>query len=193
VFYGFANNVSSFIPGDLTMTERFVVGLVGAPFGLKGFVKVKPLSGEIDHLLKLRSAILRQKGAEKPVSIEESAPALPQVVMKFAGINSPEAAKALGGAELLVRREEASPLGPGEFYVEDFKGLAVVFAGAGGSGQEGEILGQVTGIVEGGGGDLVEIRLASGELKFVPLRKEFFAPLAPETGRLVLLERWILE
>jgi 16S rRNA processing protein RimM len=174
------------------MTDRFVVGLVGAPFGLKGFVKVKPLSGEIDHLLKLQSAILRQNGTEKPVSIEESAPALPQVVMKFAGTGSPEAAKALGGAELLVGREEASPLGPGEFYVEDLKGLAVVLAGGAGAGQSEEILGHVTGIVEGGGGDLAEIRLATGEFKLVPLRKEFFAPIAPETGRLVLLERWIL-
>jgi 16S rRNA processing protein RimM len=175
------------------MNERFVAGLVGAPFGLKGFVKIKPLSGEIDHLLKLRSAILRQKGAERSVSIEESVPILSQAAMKFAGIDSPEAAKALGGAELLVRREEASPLGPGEFYVEDLKGLAVVFTGEGGSGQEGEILGHVAGIVEGGGGDLVEIRLAAGEFKFVPLRKEFFAPIAPETGRMVLLQRWILE
>jgi 16S rRNA processing protein RimM len=200
------------------MTGRFVAGLVGAPFGLKGFVKVRSLSGEIDHLLKLRSVVLRQNGAEKTAVIEESSPALlPQALMKFAGIDSPEDAKALGGAELLVRREEASPLGPGEFYIEDLKGLAVVFVGGlgvggfgGGSGagaspgvepgaegsddgQTGEILGHVAGIVEGGGGDLVEIRLSTGESKLVPLRKEFFAPLVPETGRIVLLERWILE
>jgi 16S rRNA processing protein RimM len=175
------------------VTNRFVVGLVGAPFGLKGFVKVKPFSGEIDHLLKLQSAILRQRGTEKPVKIEESSPALPQVIMKFAGVGSPEAAKALGGAELLVCREDASPLKPGEFYVEDLKGLAVAAAGKPGAGQNGEILGYVTGIVEGGGGDLVEIRLSAGDLKLVPLRKEFFAPLEPETGRLILLERWILE
>jgi 16S rRNA processing protein RimM len=171
------------------VTDRFVAGLIGAPFGLKGFVKVKPLSGEIDHLLKLQSAILRRDGTEKTVKVEESAPALSQVVMKFAGVGSPEAAKALNGAELLVRREEASPLGPGEFYVEDLKGLAV----AAGSGENDEILGYVTGIVEGGGGDLVEIRLSTGEFKFVPFRKEFFVPVKPETGRLILLERWILE
>jgi 16S rRNA processing protein RimM len=172
------------------MVERFVVGLVGAPFGLKGFVKVKPLSGEIDHLLKLQSAVLRLGGAEKTVAIEESAAALPQVVMKFAGIDSPEAAKTLGGGEIIVRREEASPLGPGEFYVEDLRGLAVVAAAE--NGGAGETVGRVAGIVEGGGGDLVEIRLLDGELKLVPLRKEFFAPPEPETGRLVLLERWIL-
>ena len=45
------------------MTEQFVAGIVGTPFGLKGFVKVKPLSGEIEHLLKLTAATLRRDGA----------------------------------------------------------------------------------------------------------------------------------
>jgi 16S rRNA processing protein RimM len=166
--------------------DRFTAGLVGAPFGLKGFVKVRSLSGEIEHLLALTRVILRFGGVEQTMDIEASAPALPQLVMKFAGIDSPEAAKTLRGAELVVRREDASPLGPGEFYVEDLRGLAVADEGGG-------ILGHIAGFVEGGGGDLAEIRLSTGEFKLVPFRKEFFAPIEPETGRLVLRERWILE
>jgi 16S rRNA processing protein RimM len=179
------------------LKERFVVGLVGAPFGLKGFVKVRPLSGEIDHLLQLQSAVLRQDGVENTVHIEACTPALSQVVMKFAGINSPERAKILRGAELMTSREQASPLGPGEYYVEDLRGLAVVAAHDGPvtdarPGPE-EIVGHITDILEGGGGDLAEIRLSTGELRLVPFRKEFFAPIQPETGRLILLDRWILE
>jgi 16S rRNA processing protein RimM len=168
------------------VTNRFTAGMVGAPFGLKGFVKVRSFSGEIEHLLTLTRVTLRLGGAERIVAIEASAPALPNMVMKFAGIDSPEAAKALRGAELIVRREEASPLGPGEFYVEDLRGLEVADEG-------GKTLGHIAGFVEGGGGDLAEIRLSTGELKLVPFRKEFFAPIEPETGRLVLRERWILE
>lgn len=171
------------------MTRRFVVGLVGAPFGLKGFVKVRPLSGEIDHLLKLTRVVLRRDGTEKTLDIEASAPAFPQVVIKFAGIDSPEAAKTLGGSELVTGREGASPLKAGEYYVEDLRGLAVIA----GDVQDGEILGHITDIVEGGGGDLAEIRLSTGENRFVPLRNEFFAPLDPDSGRVILLERWILE
>ena len=47
------------------MTERFIVGVIGAPFGIKGFVKVHPLSGEIDHLLKLKSVIVNKDGKER--------------------------------------------------------------------------------------------------------------------------------
>ena len=170
------------------MTERFVAGIVGAPFGLEGFVKVKPPSGEVEHLLKLKQATLRQDGKERQLAIEENAVAGPIVLMRFAGFHSPEAAKVLNGAELLVSREEAAPLRPGEFYVEDLKGLPV-FAPDG----DGEALGHITAIIEGGGGDLVEIRLNSGELKLVPFREEFIAAVDMDKGRVLLHNLWVLE
>ena len=172
------------------MTKQFIAGIVGAPFGLKGFVKVKPLSGEIDHLLKLRTVTLRQGGEERLLVIEESTAmptaAPPVVAFRFAGYDSPEAAKALGGAELLVDRENAAPLLPGEFYIEDLKGLAILTG-------TGEILGHITGIIEGGGGDIAEIRLTNGELKLVPFREEFFTGISPENGQAILKNLWVLE
>ena len=150
------------------MTEKFVIGLVGAPFGVKGFVKIHPCSGEIDHLLKLQAVTINMGGKERIYQIEESAPALPSVIMRFEGIDSPEKAKTLNGAQLIVGRESAAPLGKGEFYIEDLKGLPV-FA------ENGDNLGQITDIIEGGGGELAEIRLSNGEIRLIPFRKEFFA------------------
>jgi 16S rRNA processing protein RimM len=72
---------------------------------------------------------LRKDGDERLYAIEESAAAPPFALMRFAGYDSPEAVKALNGAELLVSREDAAPLQPGEFYVEDLKGLAVIAGG----------------------------------------------------------------
>jgi 16S rRNA processing protein RimM len=169
------------------VTERFVVGVVGQPFGLEGFVKVKPFSGDIENLLRLRELTLRVAGKERKLSIEESAAAPPAALLRFAGINTPEAAKTLGGAELLVEREQASPLTDGEFYVEDLKGLALVSA------ENGETLGHISAVVEGGGGDLLEIRLTDGELRLVPLRKEFFRDINPANGSVALSNVWILE
>ena len=168
------------------MTERFIVGLAGAPFGLKGFVKVRPFSGEIEHLLKLQSVIVRQGEKERLLKIEESEASGSVVLMRFAGVESPEAAKTLTGAQLLAGREQASPLRSGEFYVEDLKGLAVVEP-------SGQILGHITDIIEGGGGELAEIRLNNGELRLVPFRQEFFPGINPENGRVILQNMWILE
>ena len=181
------------------MTEKFIIGLAGAPFGVKGFLKVHPCSGEIDHLLKLQSVVVSKDGREKLLQIEEIAPAPPSVLMRFAGIDSPEAAKTLNGAQLLAGREQAAPLGDGEFYVEDLKGLAVITkdgltADCGqDDDQAGEIIGHITDIIEGGGGELAEIELTGGEKRLVPFRREFFSEICPEKGRLILQNLWILE
>ena len=168
------------------MTERFIIGLVGSPFGVKGFVKIRPLSGEIEHLLKLESVVINKDGKERLLQIEESAPALSAVIMRFSGIDSPEAAKTLNGAKLLVGREQAAPLRDGEFYIEDLKELPV-------TSESGKIIGHIADIIEGGGGELAEIRLCAGEKRLVPFRHEFFSEICPEKGRIIIQNLWILE
>ena len=177
------------------MTDKFIIGLVGAPFGVKGFVKIHPCSGEIEHLLKLQSVVVSKDGKERELQIEESAAASPSVVMRFAGIDSPEKAKTLTGAQLIANREQAAPLKDGEFYVEDLKGLPVTAENGqtADNGQMSEIIGHITDIIEGGGGELAEIELASGEKRLVPFRKEFFSTISPKEGKIVLQNTWILE
>ncbi|MDR2028355.1 MAG: ribosome maturation factor RimM [Treponema sp.] len=174
------------------MTDRFVVGILGAPFGLKGFVKVRSLSGETAHLERLRAVVLRRGNVETPYEVEETAPAAASLVMKFKGIDTPEAAKALGGAELISGRAQAAPLQGDEFYVEDLRGITVV-AGPIGPDGSGEPLGEILDVIEGGGGDLIELGLPSGERRLIPFRKEFFGDILPESRRAVLLAPWILE
>jgi 16S rRNA processing protein RimM len=165
--------------------------MVGAPFGLKGFVKVKPLSGEVDHLLKLTSVTLRRDGKEQTLAIEETAAIPPAVAIRFAGVTTPEAAKALRGAQLIVGRADAAPLRDGEYYIEDLKGLEVIASENESEG--GRVIGHIIDIIEGGGGDLAEIKLHSGGVKLVPFRAEFFpaVDLAQRQARLQNL--WVLE
>ena len=125
------------------MVERFVAALVGPPFGLQGFVKVHSLSGEVQHLLKPRSFTLRRGDREQVRELEAVETAASFLLVKFRGIDSPEAAKTLRGAEILLNREDAAPLGPGEYYIEDLKGVEV-YAGT-------ETVGTITDILEGGG------------------------------------------
>ena len=168
------------------MTDKFIAGIIGAPFGVKGFVKIRPLSGEIDHLFKLQSVLICKDGVERLLNIAEITPVPPGVHIKFEGIDSPEAAKTLNGAQLIVDREQAAPLKKGEFYIEDLKGLQV-------TDKNGELVGHILDIIEGGGGNLVEIQLANGEKRLIPFRKEFFTEINPEKSRLILQNLWILE
>jgi 16S rRNA processing protein RimM len=163
--------------------------VVLSPFALEGFVKVRSLSGETAHLERLSSAVLRGKAGERVWQIEKTlktAGASAQLLMKFRGIDSPEAAASLSGAEILLGREEAAALAEGEFYIEDLKGLRVIDSA-------GRELGEVNDILDGGGAQLAELRVAGGALKLVPFRNEFFGRVDTEAGEIVLLETWILE
>jgi len=165
---------------------RLSLGLVGAPFGLKGFVKVKPFSGETSHFSRLKDVTLRRGDKEEKREVAEHVTKGETLLLRFAGIDKPEAAALLQGAEIVTGREYAAPLKEGEFYVEDLKGLEVTGTG-------GEVLGQITDVVEGGGGSLTEIKLLSNEKRFVPFRNEFFGDVDLLKGKIVLLEPWILE
>ena len=167
------------------MKEKFITGIIGAPYGLEGFVKVKPLSGETDHLLKLKSVILRKDGKERMLKIEESKTFKESVLFRFKGYSGQEQAKTLNGSELLVERKNAAVLQPGEYYIEDLTGLAVV--------SEGQDLGRIISVFEGGSGDLVEICLNDGEKKLIPFRKEFFSEINPKKGSVLIKNLWILE
>ena len=154
--------------------------------------------------MQLTSATLRQGEKELSLAIEESTPldrggtldkgrtpqggraALPVIAMRFTGYHTPEAVKALQGAQLIVDRKDAAPLQQGEFYIEDLKGLTVISA-------EGAIIGHIMAIIEGGGGDLVEIRLENSATKLVPFRKEFFSGIDLDKRQVLLQNLWILE
>jgi len=173
------------------MLDRFVAAVIGAPHGIHGHVKVKSLSGETEHLEGLRSVILRKDGVERQLKVLDVASRGPSLVMRFEGYDSPEAARALAGWELLVPRESAAPLEEDEWYIEDLRGLAVIC--------QGERLGTVSDVVEGGGAQLVEVSLGgssiekAGEKRFVPFRKEFVGKVDLDGGTLELLVPWILE
>ncbi|MCL1812795.1 MAG: ribosome maturation factor RimM [Treponema sp.] len=165
------------------MTERFVTAILGAPFGLAGRVKVKSLSGEDNHLLKLQKVTLRKGELEKEYAIEEvfGSP----LSVKLKGIDSPEAARELKGAEILIPREGSAPLKEDEFYIEDLRGLEVV--------SQGKTAGTISDLFEGGGGFLAELVLVNGEKKLVPFRNEFFGKIDLKAGTVELLNTWILE
>jgi 16S rRNA processing protein RimM len=148
------------------VTEEFVAGIAASPHGVKGFIKIRPLSGEMDHLLALETVRIRLGQKEKVYIVEEAQEVHTAVLMKFEGIDSPEEAKKLAGGELLVDRSQAAPLYEDEYYIEDLKGVKVFLGDF-----DGIEIGEITDMMEGGGAaELAEIRLKSGEKKLVPFR-----------------------
>ena len=170
------------------MTERFITGIIGQPFGVKGFVKVRLPSGDSSHFDQLEKVTVRFGTQEKILVIEDTGHAPSSFVIKFKGYDSPESAKALQGGEILVSRNEAAPLDKDEYYIEDLRGLSVHLQLV-----SGPVLGTVTDVIEGGGGQLMEIKTSEGEHRLVPFRDEFIGEIDIAGGTVILREGWILE
>src|ERR1700722_20881365 len=74
------------------------LGTVGAPFGVRGWVKLRSYTDPPDRLLEHRSLLLHVGGDWKPYSVEASGRSAGQLTVKLAGVGGREQAEALRGA-----------------------------------------------------------------------------------------------
>lgn len=160
------------------------IGRINGTHGLRGDVKVESFSGEYDHFYSLETVLLKKDGREREMDVEAVKRSGGKAVVSFRGVDSVEDAARLRGWELWGSREQAAPLGDEEYYIADVIGLKVM--------EQGEELGTISAVYDGGQGQLLEIDL--GERKaIVPFLSVYVERVDLEEGSVELRERWILE
>ena len=138
-----------------------VVGEVTRPHGVRGAVRVLPVTDFPDHLLRLPRVTLSHGGETRTAAVEHAEAAGRFVVMKFAGVETVEEAAALRGATLEIPEAEAAPLPAGQFYVFQIVGLrARTPAGA--------VLGEIVDVLRTGSNDVYVVRSAAGTETLLP-------------------------
>lgn len=173
--------------------DWLITGRIRGTFGLKGFLKIESCSGEYEHFLNLKEIKLQfpseGTGTQHPelfYQVEECVVRNADALLKLRGIDSPEAAKKLHGADILVPRDMACPLERGEFYINDLCNSVLVY--------KGNSVGTIADVVEGGGGLLLEVsEAATGRTVYVPFRSQFIGKINIPVKQVELMHRWILE
>lgn len=129
--------MSASTPGS----RAVVLGRIGAPFGVHGWVKVtsytEPASGIADY----GHWGLVRDGERRSARVLDSKRAGQSVAVRLEGVDTREAAQALTGFEVQVDRSELPPTAPNEHYLHDLVGLEAV-------NREGVPLGRVEGYLE---------------------------------------------
>jgi len=142
--------------------ELLLVGRLVAAQGLKGELRVLPLSDFPERFTRPGPRWLRPPGGQaRPVALEagRQLPGKDLFVVRLNGIDHRTAAEAVVGHELLVEASDRPPLAPGEFHLLDLVGLEVrLLAAAGDPAPAGPALGRVTDLIHGGN-DLLEVEL----------------------------------
>lgn len=118
------------------------MGRIAAPYGVKGWVKVQPLTSEPETLLGYAQWWLRRRGGEgawQAHTLESGRQHGATLLAQLSGLPDREAAARLAGAEIGVPRSALPPVAEDEYYWADLVGLAVV-------NREGVVLGEVAAI-----------------------------------------------
>jgi 16S rRNA processing protein RimM len=102
------------------------LGIVGAPFGVRGWVKLRSHTDPPERLLEHRNLQIGRQGAWRTYRIEASGRSGGALTAKLAGIEDRDQATALRGAQICVPRVELPRSDAKEFYRADLIGCEVV-------------------------------------------------------------------
>ena len=161
------------------MQDTFVIGVVTQTHGLKGDVKVFPLTDEVRRFSDLEEVILEESGVHLTVTRAQYAKG--RVILHFQEIDSIEKAEKLKGAYLAVDRAHAVPLGENEYYIADLIGSRVLL-------EDGRAVGVLRNILKTGANDVYEIHMdgPDGEVRYIQCVREFVRRVDPEQHEIVV-------
>ena len=103
------------------------MGVVAAPFGTRGEIKVRYETDFPERFRKLKEVCLRsQRGAAQLFSVSSVREHKGQALLKLEGIERIEDVEAWRGAKVQIRRADAVKLPENEYYSADIVGFSVV-------------------------------------------------------------------
>jgi 16S rRNA processing protein RimM len=153
------------------------MGRVVGAFGVHGWVKVKPFTGEPGGLGEFPAWVVRTHAGWREVGLEEFEVHSKGPVAKLAGCGTREAAEQLRGADVAVARDALGEAGEGTLYQVDLIGLEVVDAG-------GEALGKVEGFFETGETDVMVV--AGQRERMIPFVPDYVKSVDREARRITV-------
>lgn len=146
------------------MTDRFRVGVITSPHGIKGEAKVYPTTDNPERLRKLKQVYAAIKGKDTVLEIETVRLQKNMALIKFRQFNTPEEINILRNTDLFVDRENATPLKENENYIADLIGLNVVD-------EDNNIIGTVTDVFPTGANHVMEVDIGEKRVLFPYIRQ----------------------
>lgn len=111
---------------DIQAQEPILVGEIGAPFGIRGEVRMLPLLRRVEMLVELDSVILETvDGSRRPVRIAAVRKHQGLLLVRLEGFPDRTAIERLRGAVIKVEADQFETLPEGEWYEWQLLGLPV--------------------------------------------------------------------
>ncbi len=161
------------------------IGFVLRPQGIRGELKVEPLTDHPRRFSDAKEVLLEQEGQYTPVRMTTNRITGDAVYVYLEGYYTRDAAEKLRGAYICVPREQAVPLPEGSWFVCDLLGLSVR--------TQSQTIGTLCDVIRTGAVDVYEVKKeAGGTLRF-PALKRVIVQVDIEQGIMLLDEQALSE
>lgn len=148
------------------MEELLRVGRIINVHGIKGEVKILPLTDDINRFYSLKSVFAENKKSIIPLTIANIRMHKKAVLITFEEITTRNQAEELKGLYLNIKREDAIELSEDQYFITDLIGIEV-------QSLDGKKIGMIKDVLQTTSTDIYVIKTQSKEI-LVPARKEIF-------------------
>lgn len=164
------------------MEELFQVGAITQTHGIKGEVKVFPMTDDINRFKNMKDLLL-DAGREGMIKLEVESvrPQKNLVILKFKGIDNINDIEKYKGRGLYVTKENRVKLKPDEYFIADLIGLKVYLEE-----EPEEAFGTITDVLETGANDVYEIKTVDSKEVLVPAIKDCIKSIDVDNDRVVI-------
>lgn len=144
------------------MSDRIALGVIRKAHGVRGEASVEAWT-ILDRFQEVGAITLVSPDETEthPVKIEAVRAHVDRALIKFAGIDGPEAIEKFKGWTLEIPESKARKLDADEYFLHDLNGAHLVD-------KEGRDRGEVIEAYEGGGGVLLNVKRSDGKTYEVP-------------------------
>ncbi|MBI3995446.1 MAG: 16S rRNA processing protein RimM, partial [Nitrospirae bacterium] len=132
--------------------EWIVIGWITKPFGIKGGMKIRPLTDDPGRFLKLTTTVFEAAdGTRQPCTVTDVRADHESVTLFCREIETVEQVERFVGGTVRIPRSEAVRLPPDAYFQHDLLGLGVYL-------EDGRYLGEIREIMPTGSNDVLVVR-----------------------------------
>ena len=135
----------------MTQSQKVILGKVGAPYGIKGWLKLTPYTDDPQGIFDYDTLLIQLNGQWQQHQVAQWRRHNNGLVFKLDTVEDRDQAQAYTNAEIAVAEEDLPELDEDEFYWRDLIGLEV-------TSESGYQMGQVTELLETGSNDVLVVK-----------------------------------
>jgi 16S rRNA processing protein RimM len=161
------------------MDQYLDIGVIANTHGIKGELKIVPLTDNSERFSNLKSVLVDNKGNLKSYNIEYVKYFKDFVILKFKEIPDMTAAEKLKGLILKIERKDAVKLPKDSFFICDLIGCQVLE-------ENNKNLGRVTNILKTGSNDVYVVEDENGKEILIPALKTVVKEISVENKKILV-------